>query len=403
MLRGGGGVQGEAAAAQLKRGAAKLRGTPAVFKEKVDFSKVNTGYLERWINGEIRDTLGFDDDILAGTISNELQSQHASEDGLQPKNLQVTLAAFMKAEQASAFMTKLWTMLVQAQTGYNGIPGALAPPPRKGGLPPRREKRPRGEGFSAAPARDDDRRPAARDDEYRRRSEPDELGRRQRDDHRRRRDFENEEHRRRDFDDEDHRRRRQYAFEDEDRRRRDYDYDRRRDFDYGRAGEDRRRRGGDYSHRGEDRRDRGMDRRHREDRSPPRIRRRLSDAERAENHARGPKENAEKADGPELDPFGRVARKKSPAKDAVKSTRQKRRSSRAQLDVTKPKEMFARYMRRSNSGRELRQVHRAAARQYQTMYGYTLFSFFAIAGIAYGLGTWSHSKSPEKKQEPRST
>mmetsp|Transcript_7500 Transcript_7500/g.14834 ORF Transcript_7500/g.14834 Transcript_7500/m.14834 type:complete len:98 (-) Transcript_7500:1377-1670(-) len=75
------------------------------------------------------------------------------------------------------------------------------------------------------------------------------------------------------------------------------------------------------------------------------------------------------------------------------------------FDVEDPKGMMSRYMRRSESGRELRQMHRAAARQYQTMYGYTLFSFFAIAGAAYAIGSWAKKedeahalkKEPEKK------
>ncbi|CAK9011365.1 Hypothetical protein SCF082_LOCUS11074 [Durusdinium trenchii] len=71
------------------------------------------------------------------------------------------------------------------------------------------------------------------------------------------------------------------------------------------------------------------------------------------------------------------------------------------LDMNDWKGTAKRYFDKEE-GKELRKLHRAAARQYQTMYGYTIFSFCAVAGIAWGLGAMVKSRRDDDRPDAHS-
>jgi len=66
------------------------------------------------------------------------------------------------------------------------------------------------------------------------------------------------------------------------------------------------------------------------------------------------------------------------------------------LDFDNFPQTLKNYLLRDAKGRELRDLHRNAARQYQNIYGYSLASFFGIAGFAYILGQMKRGKDDAK-------
>jgi hypothetical protein len=93
---------------------------PAVLSVKVDVERVQLAVIDRWIETRMLAELGFDDDILTGTLSNKLREQP-----LSAKDLVVTLGQFLTQEEAVRFVSELWTLLADAQTSGDGVPAAL--------------------------------------------------------------------------------------------------------------------------------------------------------------------------------------------------------------------------------------------------------------------------------------
>ena len=76
--------------------------------------------MSKWITGRITELLGFEDDILIGTVVNYLTDQVSPD----PKQMQLDVTGFLE-KQAGSFVEELWTLLLDAQQNPHGIPSAF--------------------------------------------------------------------------------------------------------------------------------------------------------------------------------------------------------------------------------------------------------------------------------------
>jgi len=84
---------------------------PDCIEKKVDFDNVHRGELEVWLEERVASELGFEDDILVGTIMNELMDKCKSAD-FDPRTLQSIIAGFLQADAAATFIEALWEYLL---------------------------------------------------------------------------------------------------------------------------------------------------------------------------------------------------------------------------------------------------------------------------------------------------
>ncbi|KAJ8602365.1 hypothetical protein CTAYLR_004202 [Chrysophaeum taylorii] len=100
----------------------------AVLETPVNMGRVNIEVMSRWVGERLTDVLGFEDEVVIGLVTNLLSQRTDPLSGqlkkLDPKALQVQLTGFLE-KKAPAFVTELWTLLVDAQDAPYGIPRAF--------------------------------------------------------------------------------------------------------------------------------------------------------------------------------------------------------------------------------------------------------------------------------------
>lgn len=87
--------------------------TSDVCKEKVDPRAVDPRAVERFVEKELKKVLGFEDDIMAATIVNQIVE--SEQEQLQAKEIQLFLKSIMDAEKAKVFTEALWQVLLDFQ------------------------------------------------------------------------------------------------------------------------------------------------------------------------------------------------------------------------------------------------------------------------------------------------
>lgn len=125
----------------------QLRSTtfPSNFSQKVNIAKVHRTVFTHWIEQRVEKILGFDDDIVSSTaVHLFLPSNDSSGDtataatsaiaaaaaaadnwDVDPRRAQLDLAGFLGENEAAAFASELWTMMLDAQSSPSGIPRLL--------------------------------------------------------------------------------------------------------------------------------------------------------------------------------------------------------------------------------------------------------------------------------------
>lgn len=99
---------------------------PAEFSQKVDIQKVNVEVIRPWISDEVQRMLGFEDEVVIELVSSMLQDSRWPD----PKRCQLNLMGFLE-KKTPAFMLKLWTLLLSAQTSIGGIPAQFVEAKKK--------------------------------------------------------------------------------------------------------------------------------------------------------------------------------------------------------------------------------------------------------------------------------
>ena len=83
----------------------------------VDLRRVNLGALRPWVAAQLRERLGFEDDIVEGFVLGQLEGASAD-----PRAVTVSLKPFLGDEHAAPFVVELWRLLLSAQESPGGIP-----------------------------------------------------------------------------------------------------------------------------------------------------------------------------------------------------------------------------------------------------------------------------------------
>jgi len=72
------------------------------FKTKLDVDKIKIDYVSEWVEEKIEKILGFEDEIMAGMIVNEI-TEKSKVEGVDPKRIFLAVSAFLDQEKATAF------------------------------------------------------------------------------------------------------------------------------------------------------------------------------------------------------------------------------------------------------------------------------------------------------------
>lgn len=87
---------------------------PAEYATRISMSKVYRPLIESWVAQRITQMLGFEDDLVIGTVQALL-----SKESPDPRELQMYLTGFLE-KQAQAFVVELWGVLISAQASKTG-------------------------------------------------------------------------------------------------------------------------------------------------------------------------------------------------------------------------------------------------------------------------------------------
>ena len=113
---------------------------PACFAESLDVSRVALPVVRPWLERELEELLGFDDEVLVGYIMSMLEEgdkralacspacterRSPPRAAADPQLMQINVTGFLGADKAPAFMEKLWQLLLSAQNNVGGIPTAI--------------------------------------------------------------------------------------------------------------------------------------------------------------------------------------------------------------------------------------------------------------------------------------
>ena len=102
--------------------AAIAASAPSAYAVRVRVDRLYRPLVEAWVATRVAAALGFEDELVAGTVCEFL---FAAPDGTpDPCELQLLLTGFLE-RQAQPFVAALWTMLADAQAGAQGIPSTL--------------------------------------------------------------------------------------------------------------------------------------------------------------------------------------------------------------------------------------------------------------------------------------
>ena len=125
----------------------QLRSTtfPTNFSQKCNITKIHRSVFTHWIERRIEHILGFEDDIVCSTAvhlflpEQTSQQQQAYDNGggggnnnivadywdVDPRKAQLDLEGFLGSDEAAAFASELWSMMLDAQNSPSGIPKVL--------------------------------------------------------------------------------------------------------------------------------------------------------------------------------------------------------------------------------------------------------------------------------------
>ncbi|CAE6481432.1 unnamed protein product [Rhizoctonia solani] len=94
---------------------------PPEFDRKVDMRKVNLQVMRPWITKKVVELVGFEDEVVVEYAMGLLEDQSKPPD---PKVMQINLTGFLESK-TPAFMSALWTLLLEAQTSPAGVPASF--------------------------------------------------------------------------------------------------------------------------------------------------------------------------------------------------------------------------------------------------------------------------------------
>lgn len=100
---------------------------PKVFKKKVEIRKINREVMTQWIEKQISQLLGFEDEIVAQTAINlffPTELEGVAAEPPDPKRAQLDLQGFL-GDDAAKFTKECWTLMVEASESVTGIPQTL--------------------------------------------------------------------------------------------------------------------------------------------------------------------------------------------------------------------------------------------------------------------------------------
>ncbi|KAF8515520.1 PWI domain-containing protein [Hysterangium stoloniferum] len=92
---------------------------PPSFEKKVDMRKVNLQVLRPWITQKVTELVGLEDELVVEYAMGLLEDE--SQPTPDPRKMQINLTGFL-TKSTSAFMTALWSLLLEAQASPAGIP-----------------------------------------------------------------------------------------------------------------------------------------------------------------------------------------------------------------------------------------------------------------------------------------
>ncbi|KAG8216825.1 hypothetical protein J3R82DRAFT_7084 [Butyriboletus roseoflavus] len=92
---------------------------PPEFDKKVDMKKVNLQVIKPWIAKKVTELVGLEDEVVVEYAMGLLEDpNHTTPD---PKKMQINLNGFLTSS-TPAFMTALWSLLLEAQDSPAGVP-----------------------------------------------------------------------------------------------------------------------------------------------------------------------------------------------------------------------------------------------------------------------------------------
>ncbi|CAE7229364.1 unnamed protein product [Rhizoctonia solani] len=94
---------------------------PPEFDRKVDMRKVNLQVMRPWITKKVVELVGFEDEVVVEYAMGLLEDQSKPPD---PKVMQINLTGFLESK-TPAFMSALWTLLLEAQNSPAGVPASF--------------------------------------------------------------------------------------------------------------------------------------------------------------------------------------------------------------------------------------------------------------------------------------
>ncbi|CAE6469704.1 unnamed protein product [Rhizoctonia solani] len=94
---------------------------PPEFDRKVDMRKVNLQVMRPWITKKVVELVGFEDEVVVEYAMGLLEEQSKPPD---PKLMQINLTGFLESK-TPAFMSALWTLLLEAQDSPAGVPASF--------------------------------------------------------------------------------------------------------------------------------------------------------------------------------------------------------------------------------------------------------------------------------------
>ena len=93
---------------------------PDKYDNKIDLAKVDLDVLSKWIEKRTTDLLGYEDDIVSGTVISLLEEYVQKEEKPSAKKMHVALSGFL-TNHTLTFMSELWDRMDEAQKTKSGI------------------------------------------------------------------------------------------------------------------------------------------------------------------------------------------------------------------------------------------------------------------------------------------
>ncbi|CAE6408252.1 unnamed protein product [Rhizoctonia solani] len=94
---------------------------PPEFDRKVDMRKVELSVMRPWITKKVVELVGFEDEVVVEYVMGLLEDRSKPPD---PKLMQINLTGFLESK-TPAFMSSLWSLLLEAQDSPAGVPASF--------------------------------------------------------------------------------------------------------------------------------------------------------------------------------------------------------------------------------------------------------------------------------------